>query len=574
MQIAVLFGYTAWLFGILMGFGVGPATALLARCALPRILWVPVTLLWTAGVAYGIWWVYFANPTLGRPVTLACWLGSAALFGWLVTAARDARANRTALLDVKSWLPAAIMLVLTLAYLCVLSAREVWINDRFTWPLPPDNAMPSMLAERLEVPPLSRPRSFLRADWLTSDRPPLQAGVVLAARPFDISWIDSTYQIVGTLCQMGWAPVLIALTSFMGLSRRQMTFALVGSACSGFFLLHSLYAWPKLLAAWLFLLGVALMYWAPSDARRIVATKRLLIGAALGLSLLAHGGTAFSLIALPLLAVSLRVWRGRRLVAATLGVMLTMFLPLAPWVLYQKLIDPPGNRLVKIHLAGDWSIDDRSVMASIVDAYAELSPREYWSGRAKNLVAQFVGTHAPSQSIADRLRVQQFYHHAAALDLLGLGLGALWLWPLGQSGSRGAGCPGRALELTALSRARQLAGYAVVTVIVWAALTFTPGSAVIHHGSYAATALLFLCGSVGLTRWSSTMALAALGGHCVIFTWLWLATRDLAGPPAPWRPEYVIALAGLIVLLTVLIRLIPDTAILRQHDAGRHLNSA
>lgn len=556
MQIAVLFRYTAWLFGIFMGFGVGPATALVARCALPRVLWAPVALLWTTGVAYAIWWVYFVNPTSGRPVTVLCWLGSAALFAWLVTAARDARANRTMLLDVKTWIPAAIMLVLTLAYLCVLSAREVSINDRFTWQLPPDNVMPSMLAERLELPPPSRPRGFLFADWLTSDRPPLQAGLVLAARPFDISWIDSTYQIVGTLCQMGWAPVLIALTSLMGLSRRHITFALVGSACSGFFLLHSLYAWPKLLAAWLFLLGLALMCWTPSKARRVAVTKWLLIGAALGLSLLSHGGTAFSLIALPVLAVSLRVWRGGQLLVARMTVMLMMCLLLGPWVLYQKLVDPPGNRLVKIHLAGDWSIDDRSVMASIADAYAKLSPRDYWSGRAKNLEAQFVGTHAPSQSIADRLRVQQFYHHAAALDLLGLGLIAL-LWPPGPSASRGVSRPGCARELAPLSSVRHLAGYAAATVIVWVLLMFTPGSAVIHHGSYAATALLFLCGSVGLTRWPPTVAMTALGGQCAIFTWLWLVTRDLAGPPAPWHPEYLVALAVLVVPLAALIRLIP-----------------
>ena len=52
---------------------------------------------------------------------------------------------------------------------------------RFSHPLPSDNSIPYIFAEDLLEGPVPRP---MLSDWLSSDRPPLQTGMILALRPW------------------------------------------------------------------------------------------------------------------------------------------------------------------------------------------------------------------------------------------------------------------------------------------------------------------------------------------------------------------------------------------------------
>jgi hypothetical protein len=557
-QPLLLIAYTVWLAAAIAGFGAGPALVLLRAGRLPAQLYLPVTFLIAAAVSYGVWCAYVIDPAFGRACSVAAWLASAGAFAWLVTRATDAPAHRAMLRSRAAWLPGALMLALTLAYLCLLSARATTANDRFTWPLPPDNDIPRLLAARVEEPSASRPHGFLLGDWLTSDRPPLQSGIVLAVKPFDYSaYVMLTYQIAGTIGQMTWVLAAFALARTIGLSRHQTACVLIACASSGFFLLHSIYVWPKLLSASLLLTAVAILFCLERDRTSPRVAWPLMAGA-LALSALAHGGTFFSLLALPVLAALLRVWRRADLTswaaATCVGALLV-----APWLVYQRVVDPPGNRLTKMHLAGMEPIDSRGLVEAMADEYGKLTLSGYLRGRLQNVASQLAGApRAPDETLADWARRQQFFHHAAALDFLVFGLLGLCVRPRGDGGSRSGGAPRE--EVASFRRLRALAIFAVASLAVWILLMFTPGSAVIHQGSFATTVLLFFCGAAGLARWARPVQLAVLGGHAAIFAWAWLFTTQVSRgvPVLPLHPVFVAASVVWGLLFLSLLPAIPE----------------
>jgi len=76
----------------------------------------------------------------------------------------------------------------------------------------------------------------------------------------------------------------------------------------------------------------------------------LLAGAFLGCGMLAHSGIVFTLVPFAIVVLlsggSGRASPRRRLAAGAGGVLILS------WSAYQRFIDPPGNRLMKWHLAG------------------------------------------------------------------------------------------------------------------------------------------------------------------------------------------------------------------------------
>jgi hypothetical protein len=113
-------------------------------------------------------------------------------------------------------------------------------------------------------------------------------------------------------------------------------------------------------------------------------------------------------------------WRVRRL--ALVGV--TALLLLLPWALYQAFYDPPGNRLIKMHLAGvERADDERSSLQAIRDAYRDTP----WDTLARNKRSNFRVTYGyatlRSWVALDRpaLREGQFYAIFQTLGVLNLG---------------------------------------------------------------------------------------------------------------------------------------------------------
>jgi hypothetical protein len=224
------------------------------------------------------------------------------------------------------------------------------------------------------------------------------------------------------------------------------------------------------------------------------------------LSLLAHPGSLFTLIAVPVCwplvrrVVTLRATAG----TAATGVV-TAILLLAPWLAYQAVIDPPSGRLLREHL-GDGRTDG-SVARIVLRANIERPLAEHLRVRAGNLAAQLGN---PMVAIWPRSiaygQHEQFFHHGASLGLLLIGLLAILIRPR----------PGGADDAV-----RKLALLALVALALWSVLLFAPGQAVIHHGSPVTTALLFFAGAYGLTRLPALIAWPLLAMHAAAGLYIW-----------------------------------------------------
>lgn len=238
-------------------------------------------------------------------------------------------------------------------------------------------------------------------DWRTSDRPPLQAAITLAAFAVHRGDHFAFYRCVATICQMGWVGTLYALGRAIGLRRRHRQVALLLAGSSVFFYLNSIYTWPKLLSAWLCLVGILLVLHVVRERGRASEWILPMAAASLALGLLAHAGVGFSVLALPWLAVCWRLWRVVSVRSVIVAAMVTIVL-LSPWIAYQRFYDPPGNRLIKMHLAGVSAIDARSTTQALADTYRALTWRDYLHGRWANLRQQWFGNYpAPCDSWID-----------------------------------------------------------------------------------------------------------------------------------------------------------------------------
>jgi len=168
----------------------------------------------------------------------------------------------------------------------------------------------------------------------------------------------------------------------LGLSARRRAAWTAALALSGFFLLNTTFTWPKL-AAGAFACARLGCGCCPQRryARRSDPRRRALAA----LAWLAHGGVAFSFLAL----LPWVIWRCVRgewrswLQAALLCAVI-----LAPWFAYQKFYDPPGNRLLKWHLAAQIAIDERGTWETLRASYGAQSWRELWDARRSNVVTQ------------------------------------------------------------------------------------------------------------------------------------------------------------------------------------------
>lgn len=453
-------------------------------------------------VAFCGWWV---SRAVGDTVSLALVIGAVALAAAQLS---NAHARHT----MRASLPATLaMLLLAAAWLCLVHAAGVPAATRFTHPLPIDDQLPRIFADRVASGNLAGP---IAGDWLMSDRPPLQAGVLLLFRPLG-SGSGLAGETVATLCQLMWLPALIALGQALALGRRNIAIGVAFAATSGFFLLNSVYTWPKFMAAALFLTAVAIMV----DGTRAPSGKPIRTSAAIGtllsLAVLAHGGAWFSILALPALPLAWTTLRRIGIRGAVVSA-LAFVAVAAPWSAYKQFVDPPGNRLMKWHLAGATEVDGRSSLEAIGDAYARTPVAELWHTRVVNFqfVTGMLGRN-PDERWGDYIRRLQFFHLVPAVGLPLLGV--VWL-VLTRSRGRKAD-PGSV----------GLIAHAAATVLVWIVLMFQLGGTIVHQGGYAPLAVLIFLGGAAIGRWPVAAMAAVAILHVALFLAGWILTTPGAG---------------------------------------------
>lgn len=496
-------------FVLLLAPGYAVARAVVRRSKFDLAATPLVAYAITALAGYAAFWIYLWNPLAGRAVSVG-WIAAALVA--LVLLARGGFAREEAL-------PLALTFLTGLFYLAVLYLPSTGIPaaNRFFVLRPPDNIIPQLFAERLY---LGLDPRHLFGDWLSSDRPPLQTGIQLLIRSlaFAPQYTDVVYEIAGAVAQLAWLPATWLLCVRVGLSPRGRALVLALAILSGYCLYNTVYTWPKLLAA-AFSLG-ALVFALPAP-RAGRAASFACAGTCAALALLAHGGAVFFVFpAFALLAAARRLRLDRALaLAVAAGVVL-----LVPWAAYQRFYDPPGDRLLKMHLAGIVPVDPRPAGRAIAEAYAHTPPSEIVRNKLANVQTAFgaaplmeVATMSEPLGPLNAWRVREREHVTAALGVANLGWLALpWWW--------------RRADRTARRSVGALLVLALCSTAFWCVALWGPGATVTTHGAYALVLILFVVLGAALAELPAPLqhTIAGLALADLVVTWIAGSLPDAA----------------------------------------------
>jgi len=500
------------------------------------------------------WWA-------GRP-----WLGVAlavtgiAALGWVAAMGAIVLAHGVRILVVVMVLAAAVYVVLARAWRVVtreiLLTTGLWAavavlyvgvfflfaspgdayavaEHRFVpFALPTDNVIPQLLAHRLEQ---GLPTHGLLGDWNGSDRPPLQSGLILIGQAPWPPGIDATATSFApsVLAQLFWVPAAVSVLRSFGASPRIALPAAVFAAAFSTMLVNSLFTWPKLLSAALVLCAVAVLCDGMRRPRPQLMHLPVAVAAAT-LAMLAHGAAAFALPLLLVLGILLlRRYRSswpRALLTAG-GAAVVLFLP---WTLFQRFVDPPGDRLLKWQLAGVVPIDGRSFPVALIDAYRALSVDQVIADKLSNvrtfLMPDVLAGLVPTASTAPTRATEEFFYLLPALGIALVIIAVMVARALvaavaGFAAARSAGdrAHPRAAPFTR-RRPWSTRGAMWPLVLVlpcllfWCLALFGPDATVNHQGSYVWILLLVIVPFAWLRANAPRLAFVALAIQVAVTT--------------------------------------------------------
>lgn len=474
-------------------------------------------------------WSYYADPMVGQVVSFLLVLGSVQAIAWTWYAGLDRGILRQLAVPAALWALGSAFVV----FLGFLHGGEgeplLTAANRFSHPLPGDNYLPSYFADWFfqhgnegSPPPY--------ASWLSSDRPPLQIGYALAQRPFGWDGDGLHYQVLGVILQQLWILGMWSVLCAARVRSRTRGLAIFAAMVGDVAILQGFFVWPKLLAASFLLAALAIVVSPRWPELRRSLPVAALFAALCGLAMLAHGGSVFVLIPLLVLAAlrGMPSWRWVG-VAALVGLV-----ALGPWTAYQRYADPPGDRLLKWHLAGSMDITDRSALAVIADSYREAGIEGTLDNKWSNLAmvvavretrdsVEEAFDHARAGNLGDAamtLRVLRFFYLA---PLLGIFLIA----PIAMAVARVRGRP----EGPEWRFATVALVFCLFATLTWALLLFgnVESSTRVHAGSLFVP-LLFVCAAVvGLRATYPRFALGLVAVNSVAVLALYVPA--LAPPP-------------------------------------------
>ena len=399
-----------------------------------------------------------------------------------------------------------------------------------------DNEIPQFYASRVW-----RGAGYRAAynDWQSSDRPPLQVGrVLLCGGP--VSWLGGDFQTdaqyAGIWFQLFWVPALWLWIRALGIGRRGTLIITMSLACTGVLMYNSIYVWPKLAAAAFALMGFTFLFTA-----RARTVDFALAGVAFGLAWLAHGGVGFAFLALLpfcIRFVQREYWKRAGLALALFGAVV------GPWLAYQKFGDPPGDRLLKLHLAGVEAINARSFGDTLIGAYKGLSWQDWWKARVENARMMADG----QWGMGLWRKPDMFWMRIGEMKGLFYALGwwlpaallPVWCWITGRD---------------ALWRNSRLAvAWTLLGLAIWDVLMFVPGSTIIHQGTMLWLLILPATIAAGLWRLSRAAYLTVALFQAVAFVRLWFPLIDPGAAKPLLAADLVmgaIALAAAVVAVAI-----------------------
>ena len=537
--------------------GLAAASALTASSKRPiaPIYLVMVVICTGATLGYLAFWEFFFSKTFGQFASGAIYVGA---LGLLVSLRGSVKSTVKAIREP--------FLFVALAALCYTSFYFLfsdpflpgagYASDRFFLAmLPADNIIPKIFADRIYERKSVRP--FCCDDWLSSDRPPLQTGIVLMERPLlrpEPNRSELDYQVLATGLQCFWICGIWCLLTVIGTERRRIRQLIGFLIFSGFLFYNSVYAWPKLLAATCILFLLTILFDIGRNKRALTNFEAVLAADCLGLALMAHPGSVFSLAIFVVLLVRLR--RFFRLRQVALGLLLVSAFYL-PWSAYQNYVDPPGNRLLKMHLGGVGKVDSRTTWEAIRDTYRSHTWRQHVYIKWLNALhlggddffdsyglTDWAGPHIDHEATERSRNVQRSYMwNAVGLANLGWLAGLFLLVKRRWKG-------------LAIPYAGWLIAAALANLIFWVIITFGPRESETAHSSYADILLL----SVGLMSFILTLPrvfyLLLFGWQLFNFfvLWVWSAPARIPPPVTLQWPMMTVGVGLTLVLLWLTLR--------------------
>jgi hypothetical protein len=501
------------------------------RCEPPLVLLGGLT--GTCLLAYVAFWAWFLSPRIGTAWTFIVLAGAFAHL-W-----RHRPRLAAALSDDDVWGPLVLMVLVGVMYIGLLHLFATPLRldrlsaARYMLAMPVDNELPRRFAERLIFG--NTPHHFYET-WLSSDRPPLQVGIIVLAEPV-AEWTAGrmmpSAHAAGMWFQLFWMPAVWALARRMSFDVPRAALLCALTSATSLTMFHSVYLWPKLGGGAL-AIGAFVLYASRRD--RDVPT---LIGVAAmsGLAWLAHGGTIFSLLAMAVMALAWPTYPSLRALAAGLATFLLLALP---WTAYQKLYDPPGDRLIKWHLGGVIDPDPRGALEVVVDQYR----RAGWPGTVYNKKANFltlIGGFDQFTFALDRprdRRIHEWYYFFRSFNVWNV---ALLAAPIAFVRRRRAGLSASMVWATL--------AWVLLTLVDWCLIAFGPPTYTINHaGSLASHLTLYVVMYACAWSASRTFFWVVAVVHAVTTAITWLpSTAELAQyPVAP--DAAVLAAAGALAM--------------------------
>jgi hypothetical protein len=346
-----------------------------------------VTLLAIGLVASGAaamlaFWAYFADHPLGIAVSFGLPLTGALLL-W-----RCGRALGRSFDWAGVGTPVVLWALGTLFLLCLgflyggTHVAVALARLRFSHPLPADNVLPQYFGESIYRYGHTRvPAHF--SSWLSSDRPPLQMGYYVAARPFASRTNQAYFQVLGVALQQLWIIGMCALLEATHVRTRTRMLVLTAALVSDIAIIQGFFTWPKLIAVGFLLCGAAFVF---SDRWTTMRSKPgigLLVASLFALALLCHGTSVYAIVPLALFGAL----RGRPTWQWVITGVVAAAVLYAPWMAYQKYFDPPGTQLVKSQVAEMLPNDHGSVLQTIITTYRRTGLHKALDHRVRNINA-------------------------------------------------------------------------------------------------------------------------------------------------------------------------------------------
>jgi len=503
---------------------------------------VSVSLMSIGLVGYLAFWVYFLSPFAGKYYSFTVFIGSCSVIvGALKKSFRDS------FLLIRSISAPCILVVLagifttSLGYLHGGEDAPVdFPASRFGPPrLAHDNEIPGIFADAVIDGHIPKP---LVADWLSSDRPPLQTGVLLYSNPLLPGRRELRYQTVSIILQCLFLGSLWMFLRACRCGKRVICLILSVCAFSGFTFLNTFYTWPKLFPVAFLLAGLSYVLGNRFWSLRSKIRGGAIVGLAFGLALLGHGGSMFAIVgmlaALPLL-------RRHPTPRWYIGLFAGLLLLYTPWALYQRLYDPPGDRLLKWHLAGAIASRPQESFSHVFfERYGKLSWAEIIRFKAENLkylAGDLKDITWPSEVLLKHLVDDHPYARSAAGASLRANFFYHWIPCIGPAVLAPMLIP---ILLAYKRRGRQfIAGASmwmcvVMILLIWCLTMFGPHTTLVHQGTYLSI-VLAIAGAY-LIFWSAHPVLACILGFLQIAInaglYIWLSPSAEAAVGVGYGP--------------------------------------